>query len=175
MGRPICRFDFTFSNIYLFPWQNGKISQLSSYKSLSPAIIDKFGRIEYHYFENENFKNIMSRMTANPQQIIHNTFFSVISCINSTLKLIGMLGVFFNASPWIGLGAFVIGLPMTIMELRSTDKQQNLRRETTPDKRKEIYIRSLFINKNAVYEMKLFGAKKLYAYSLEDCAKQNYS
>lgn len=82
-------------------------------KALSPAIIDKFGRIEYYYFESADFQDIMSRMTADPQQMIHNTFFSVISCINSTLKLIGILGVFFAASLWVGLGALVIGLPMT--------------------------------------------------------------
>ena len=102
----------------------------------------------------------MSRMTANPQQMIHNTFFSVISCINSTLKLVGILGIFFAASPFVGLGALVIGLPMTILELRSTDKQQTLQKENTPDKRKEGYIQGLFSNKNAVYEMKIFGAKE---------------
>ena len=98
-------------------------------------------------------------MTANPQQMIHNTFFSVISCINSTLKLMGILGVFFAASLWVGLGALVIGLPMTVLELRSTDKKQTLQKESTPDKRRESYIQGLFGNKNAAYEMKVFGAE----------------
>ena len=128
-------------------------------KALSPAIIDKFGRIEYYYFESADFQDIMSRMTADPQQMIHNTFFSVISCINSTLKLIGILGVFFAASPWVGLGALVIGLPMTILEMRSTDKKQALQRESTPDKRREDYIQGLFSNRGAAYEMRVFGAK----------------
>lgn len=128
-------------------------------KALSPAIIDKFGRIEYRYFEGADFQDIMSRMTGDPQQMIHNTFFSVVSCINSTLKLIGILGVFFAASLWVGLGALVIGLPMTILELRSTDKQQTLQKESTPDKRREGYLQGLFGNKNAAYEMKVFGAK----------------
>lgn len=128
-------------------------------KALSPAIIDKFGRIEYYYFESADFQDIMSRMTADPQQMIHNTFFSVISCINSTLKLIGILGVFFAASLWVGLGALVIGLPMTILELRSTDKKQTLQRENTPDKRKEDYIQGLFSNRSAAYEMRIFGTK----------------
>lgn len=128
-------------------------------KALSPAIIDKFGRIEYYYFESADFQDIMSRMTADPQQMIHNTFFSVISCINSTLKLIGILGVFFAASLWVGLGALVIGLPMTILELRSTDKKQTLQRENTPDKRKEDYIQGLFSNRSAAYEMRIFGTQ----------------
>lgn len=149
------------SQIYTFSLgKMGRFLNRRLTKALSPAIIDKFGRIEYYYFENSEFRDIMSRMTANPQQMIHNTFFSVISCINSTLKLVGILGIFFAASPFVGLGALVIGLPMTILELRFTDKQQTLQKENTPDKRKEGYIQGLFSNKNAVYEMKIFGAKE---------------
>ena len=145
---------YTFSLAKMGRFLNRRLT-----KALSPAIIDKFSRIDYHYFENADFQDIMSRMTANPQQMIHNTFFSVISCINSTLKLIGILGVFFAASLWVGLGALVIGLPMTILELRSTDKQQKVQKENTPDKRKENYIQGLFCNKNAAYEISIFGAK----------------
>lgn len=45
-------------------------------KTLTPAIIDKFSRIEYKYYENEQFKDILKRMGQDPQSSIHNTFFS---------------------------------------------------------------------------------------------------
>lgn len=148
------------AQIYTFSLgKMGRFLNRSLTKKLSPTIIDKFGHIEYFYFENAEFRDIMSRMTSNPQQMIHNTFFSVVSCINSILKLIGILGVFFATSLWIGLGALVIGLPMTILEIRSTDKKQILQRENTSEKRKETYIEGLFCNKNSVYEMKIFGCQ----------------
>ena len=128
-------------------------------KALSPAIVDKFTRIEYQYFENADFKDIMSRMTQNPQQTVHNTFFSVVTCISQVLKLIGILGVFFNASLWIGFGAALIGIPMSVLDLRATNKQQRLLREATTDQRMSEYRQGLFADKNSTYEIKIFRAK----------------
>lgn len=129
-------------------------------KSLSPAIIDKFSKIAYQYYENAEFKDVMSRMTSNPQQTIHNTFYSVISCISQVMKLVGILGVFFRASFWIGMGAALIGIPMSVLDLRATDKQQRLLREATADQRMGEYQQELFTNKHSAYEIKIFRAKE---------------
>ena len=127
--------------------------------SLSPAIINKFSRIDYHYSDNAEFTDIMSRMTANPQQTIHNTFFSVINCISQVAKLVGMLGVFFRASLWIGLGAALIGIPMSILNVQATVKQQRLLRKATRDQRMGEYLQNLFSDKHSAYEIKIFQAK----------------
>lgn len=142
------------------------LAKLGSYlkrkltKSLSPAIIDKFSKIAYQYYENAEFKDTMSRMTANPQQTIHDTFFSVISCISQVMKLVGILGVFFRASFWIGMGAALIGIPMSILDLRATDKQQRLLQEATADQRMGEYLQGLFADKHSAYEIKIFRAKE---------------
>ncbi len=128
-------------------------------KSLSPAIIDKFSKIAYQYYENAEFKDTMSRMTANPQQTIHDTFFSVISCISQVMKLVGILAVFFRASFWIGMGAALIGIPVSILDLRATDKQQRLLLETTADQRMAEYLQGLFADKHSAYEIKIFRAR----------------
>jgi len=129
-------------------------------KSLSPSIMDKFSRIAYQYYENADFKDCLSRMTSNPQQTIQNTFFSVITCISQVMQLVGILGVFFRASLWIGMGAALIGIPMSILELRATDKQQRLWREATSDQRMGEYLQELFCDKNSAYEIKVFRAKE---------------
>lgn len=129
-------------------------------KSLSPAIIDKFSRMDYHYYENAECRDVMSRMTANPQQTIHDTFFSVINGIGQVAKLVGMLGVFFRASVWIGLGAAFIGIPMSILNVRATVKQQRLLREATSDQRMGEYLQNLFSDKHSAYEIKIFHAKE---------------
>lgn len=128
-------------------------------KSLSPAIIDKFSRIDYHYYENAGFKDVMSRMTANPQQTIYDTFFAGINCISQAAKLVGMLGVFFHASLWIGLGAAFIGIPMSVLNVRATVRQQRLLREATSDQRMGEYLQNLFSDKHSAYEIKIFHAK----------------
>ena len=102
----------------------------------------------------------MARMTANPQQNIHKTFFSVVNCISQVLKLVGVLGVFFRASIWIGLGAALIGIPMSILEIRATDKKQRLLQEATSDQRMAEYLQDLFSDKHSAYEIKVFRAKE---------------
>lgn len=129
-------------------------------KTLSPAIIDKFSRISYQYYENAEFKDVMTRMTANPQQNIHNTFFAAVNCIHHVLRLVGVLGIFFRASIWIGLGAALIGIPMSILQIRATDKKQRLLQEATSDQRMGEYLQDLFSDKHSAYEIKLFRAKE---------------
>lgn len=145
---------YAFTLGKLGKYLNRKLTQ-----SLSPAIINKFSRIDYHYYENAEFKDVMSRMTANPQQTIYDTFFSVINCISQVAKLVGMLGVFFRASLWIGLGAAFIGIPMSILNVQATVKQQRLLRETTSDQRMGEYLQNLFSDKHSAYEIKIFHAK----------------
>lgn len=129
-------------------------------KSLSPSIIDKFSRISYQYFENSDFRDVMSRMTSNPQQTIHDTFFSVVTCVSQILKLAGILGVFFRASLWIGMGAALIGIPMSVLDLRAAEKEQRLLRQTTSDQRMAEYLQNIFYDKNSAYEVKIFRARE---------------
>ena len=145
-------YSFTLSKL-------GKYLNRRLTKSLSLAIINKFSRIDYHYYENAMFKDVMSRMTANPQQTIHDTFLFVINCVSHVAKLVGMLGVFFRASLWIGLGAAFIGIPMSILNVRATVRQQRLLKETTSDQRMGEYLQNLFSDKHSAYEIKIFRAK----------------
>ena len=123
---------------------------------LSPEILDHLERVEYCFFEDARFHDVMIRMGDNPQQMIHNAFFSVVSSINSVMKLVGILLVFFRASFLLGVGALLLGIPMAVIEVYSTDRQQKLNRENTPEKRKEKSIQDLVEDKNAILEFKVF-------------------
>ena len=155
VGSLIAAQLYQFSIATLIRYLNRRLT-----KSLSPVIIDKFSKIAYQYYENAEFKDVMSRMTANPQQTIYETFFSVVTCIGQVMKLVGILGVFFRVSFWIGMGATLIGIPMSILDLRATDKQQRLLREATADQRMGEYLQNLFTDKHSAYEIKIFRAKE---------------
>lgn len=51
----------------------------------------------------------------------------------------------------------MLGIPMAIIEVYSTDRQQKLERENTLEKRKEKKIQGLVEDKNAILEFKVFG------------------
>lgn len=127
-------------------------------KSLSPAIVEKFSRIAYQYFENAEFQNIISRMTQNPQEKVHSAFRSIVDCVMQAVTLAGILGVFFRASFWIGIGAALIGIPMSVMNIRTVSRRNRALGEATMDQRMGEYQQELFIDKNAAYEIKVFRA-----------------
>lgn len=153
---------FYIASVFLSQIYTFTMSKMGRYLSreltlkLSPEILDNLERIEYCFFEDTRFNDVMNKMGDNPQQMIHNAFFSVVTSINSVMKLVGILLVFFRASFSLGIGALLLGIPMAIIEVYSTDKQQKLNRENTPEKRKEKNIQDLIEDKNAILEFKVF-------------------
>lgn len=150
-------FSVFLSQIYTFSMSKaGEYLYKRLSLSLSPAILDRLNDIEYRYFEDPAYYDIMSKIGDDPQQMLHNAFFSVATCLNGVTKLIGILLVFFKASIMLGIGAVAIGVPMALLEISSTNKQQKLDKETTPEKRKVWNLEALFEDKNALYEFKVF-------------------
>lgn len=163
------------TNLYTFFLSRmGNSLTLNLTKTLTPAIIDKFSRIEYKYYENEQFKDIMKRMGQDPQSSIHNTFFSVIQCINNILKFIGILTAFFSASIIVGIGSIIIGLPMGFIEFKVTDRRQKLLREKTKEARIDDYLQGLLINKDYAYENKIFQNNEYINYLINENRKNIY-
>lgn len=128
-------------------------------KSLTPAIAEKFSRIEYQYFENAEFQNVIARMTQNPQEKIQAAFRSIVNCTMQAVTLAGIMGIFFNASFWIGMGAALIGIPMSVLNIRAVTRRNRTLGEATMDQRMGEYQQELFIDKNAAYEIKIFRAR----------------
>lgn len=128
-------------------------------KTFSPAMLDKFTKVEYKYFEDARFRDIVSRLTSFKQHTIYSLFADLLFSANAVIQLIGILGIFFAASMWIGIGAALIGIPMLILEYRSSNKKQRLLRESTTDQRMGEYLQRLFCDKHSAYEIKIFRAK----------------
>lgn len=128
-------------------------------KSLTPAIAEKFSRIEYQYFENTEFQNVISRMSQEPQEKVHTAFCCVVDCVMHAVTLAGILGIFFRASFWIGAGAALIGIPMSVLNIWAASRRNIALGEATKDQRMGEYQQNLFIEKDSAYEIKIFRAK----------------
>lgn len=126
-------------------------------RSFLPAAVGKFEKIEYQYFEDPSFNDLMARISVNPHEKIRNSFYAIIGCFKNIISLAGILLIFFNVSVWLGLGALIFGIPMFIMELRVAKFNKNINRAITKDQRLEGYMNDLFYDKNCVYESKIFS------------------
>lgn len=150
----------TASSLYGFAWNklNWHLRR-SLTGSLSPAIAEKFSCVEYQYFENAEFQDVISRMSQDPQEKVHTAFRSVVDIIMHLAALAGILGIFFGASFWIGMGAVLIGVPMSALKIYAVGRRNRTLGEATMDQRMGEYQQNLFADKDAAYEIKIFRAK----------------
>jgi ABC-type multidrug transport system fused ATPase/permease subunit len=138
----------------------GRYMNRSLRNTLPPAVIKKLTDIEYHNFEEQKFIDTLSRVGNRPQQyIIYSTYLDILLLIQQLIQLFGILGLFFTASLWVGIGAALIGIPIVILNSYSAEKSSRISRDVTPDQRKAEYLQNLFADKHSAYEIKIFRAK----------------
>lgn len=128
--------------------------------SMTPTVIKKYNDIEYYHFEESKFADIVNHVSNRPQQyIIYHTYFNLLFLIQGFIQLAGILGLFFAADLWIGIGAALIGIPIAILDSHAAEKRARMSRESTYEQRQGEYLQGLFSDKHSAYEIKIFGAK----------------
>lgn len=129
-------------------------------KKQIPVTLSKFRNIKYECFENKNNQNMLRKISENPQSDVLSVFGTMISIVYSVIGTIGILIMFSRASYLLGVVAVITMIPMFILESTAANKEMKLRWNMTTDIRKRFYLQKLFVDKNALQEIKLFDAKK---------------
>ena len=151
---------FSVQIYWLIQPKMGRFMNRRLRNSLTPDVIKKYNSIEYYHFEESKFNDLTNFVSNRPQQyIVYTMYLQIVLMIQGVIQLIGILGLFFSASFWIGLGASLIGIPIAILNSHSSEKKARMSRDTTTDQRKGEYLQGLFSDKHAAYEIKIFGAK----------------
>ena len=141
----------------------GRYMNRSLRNTLPPVVIKKFTDIEYHNFEEQRFQDVAARVGNQPQQaIVYSTYFNLLVMVQEAIKLIGILGLFFAASLWIGMGAALIGIPIAVLDSYAAEKRARMSRDTTTEQRKGEYLQGVFSDKHSAYELKIFRAKNYF-------------
>ena len=141
----------------------GRYMNRSLRNTLPPVVIKKFTDIEYHNFEEQHFNDVAARASNRPQQyIIYHTYLYNLLIIQESIKLIGILALFFAAYLWIGIGSALIGIPIVILDSYSAEKRSRMSRDATTDQRRGEYLQGVFSDKHSAYEIKIFRAKNYF-------------
>lgn len=129
-------------------------------KKQIPVTLTKFRNIKYECFENKDNQDMLQKISENPQSSVLSVFGVMISVIYSVIGTVGILAMFSRASYLLGAVAVITMIPMFILESTAANKEMRLRWNMTTDIRKRFYLQKLFVDKNALQEIKLFNAKK---------------
>ena len=143
-------------------------SRLTRY--MAPDIMDKLGKLEYCDFESLKVQEVLQRISNEPWQNIKGCFVGSMRSIYALLSLGFMLSVYASVSFWLGAGIFLVAIPMLVMNLAGTKRLQSIWRNTTAQTCRIGDLKLLMQNKNAMYEMKIYGSQELIAGKWEEAS-----
>lgn len=145
-----------------------KVLDIRLIRNMAPDILGKLDRLEYGAFESQDVQGILKRIGGEPWQNIKGCFVGSMRTVQTLLSILFMLGVYASVSPWIGVGIFLVAIPMLVMNFSATGRLQALLRDTTMEARRLEDLKQLMQNRNAMYEMKVFGSQEMYAEKWRD-------
>lgn len=131
------------------------------YLKQTPQILSKFQKIKYPCFEKKEYQDMLERISNNPQNDILNSFTSMLSILYTLLYCIGSLIMFLRISLLLSIFAILISIPMYLLEAKSAKIEMDLRWTMTGDIRKRFYLQQLFVDRNALQEIKIFSFKNI--------------
>lgn len=136
----------------------------------TPVLIKKFQNIYYECFEKKDLHDMMHCISQNPQDDIMSVFLSVLNIVYSFIYCLGVLIMFFKVSILLGSVAIIISIPMFYADSNAAKIEMKLRWTMTTDIRKRYYLQQLFVDRDALIELKVYNFKK---YILELIQKYN--
>lgn len=132
-------------------------------EKMAPDIARQLMQLEYASFEERETQELFQKMSGSPEQNIYDCALHTVFTIQKTLTVICSMAVIFVISPWIGLGIVLIGIPMLILGYYEAARSVTVTEKAADARRRMGDLKELLTDKHAMYEMKLFGAEKLFA------------
>ncbi|MDR0286243.1 MAG: ABC transporter ATP-binding protein/permease [Clostridiales bacterium] len=151
--------------ILMFGESSNLISQLNSIscqkalqKGFTDVVLEKFKKLQYWCFEDKDTLDSLERMGTQPHERIYTLFHNTITAFGCLISLIGTAVVFTQVAIWFAIVYFILLAPMLWFDYKFTEAVQRLWNTEMPNWRRRTYLSALMADKNAEFELKLFGA-----------------
>ncbi len=129
------------------------------YRKHTPIIFNKFQTIRYEEFEKKDNQDLIHWMSNNPEGEVIGSFILIINTVYAVVSVIGILITLYSFNWTICLAGALILVPIVIIESLASKKEMNLRWTMTTSIRKRFYVQKLFVDKDALQEIKIFNSK----------------
>lgn len=141
--------------------KNRELFNKNNYKkkiilAISPEILEHLKKLPYDEFESDSSRNLIEKISQDPAGLILNCFSRTMTSFFSLVSIFSSIFVLLVYSVWIGIGALIIVIPMTVLTYYSNVINNNVWNSNSSIRRHEENLRNLTINKHALYEMKVF-------------------
>ncbi len=131
-------------------------------KNFLPDVIDKYNKLEYWQYECSENQDLFQHVNASSYTDIVSVLNISINIVSSVIAVIEVICIFTWAVLWVGLIAGLLTIPLVYFGLSAAYIEMKQRWTMTKDIRKRYYFQSLFADKNALQEIKVFNAKDYF-------------
>jgi len=125
---------------------------------MTPDILDKFKRLDYACFEDEDVRDTLERMSSDPQDKVFQLFLTVLDVIESAIGVIGAAIIFSQAGWWFVAGFAALLIPMIALDFKAANMMNTLFNEQSADERAMHDLGDLLSSKASLFELKVFRA-----------------
>jgi ABC-type multidrug transport system fused ATPase/permease subunit len=129
-------------------------------RQLTSVVLMKFKNLDYACFEDKDCMDSIERMGAEPQLAIYRLYNAVLFSASTLVSLGGTALVFAQVSAWFALGYAVLLAALLWVSFKSIEADRIVWNTDMPNWRRRTYLSALMADKNAVFELKLFGATR---------------
>lgn len=129
-------------------------------RNFTAVVLEKFKNLDYACFENKEVLNSVERMGSEPHMRIYYLFSHTIGALSMLISLAGTALVFTQISVWFSVIYIVLLAPMLWFDFKNVEAMQKLWNTEMPNWRRRTYLSALLADKNAEFELKVFGASR---------------
>ena len=138
-----------------------KVIETKMTRYMAADIMEKLQKLEYAAFESKEAQQVLQRVSNMPWMNISQCFNKTILSLQTVLSIVFVLGVYMTISEWIGIGLFLIAVPMLALNFSATNHYHRVVMDLTEEGRKMQDLKQLIRSRHAMYEMKVFGSQEL--------------
>ena len=118
-------------------------------------ILAKALRLDLEHFENHDFYDKLMRARSEASYRPMSFVTGSLHLVQSTLTLLGYIGLLVRFSPWAVVGLLLAAVPATLVEMYFSRAAFQLRNWRSPDRRRLNYVEYVLANDGHVKEVKL--------------------
>ena len=137
-------------------WLQGRIGGLLVI-DIHVLILEKALRLDLAHFENHEFYDQLMRARSEASSRPLSVLAESLRLVQSTLTLLGFVGLLLRFSPWAVVALLLSAVPATLVEMRFAGAAWKLRNWRSPDRRRLNYVEYVLANDGHVKEVKLLG------------------
>ncbi|MCM1026067.1 MAG: ABC transporter ATP-binding protein/permease [Roseburia sp.] len=127
-------------------------------KKYSLDLMRKISVLKYEYFEEDETRNLISRITDQGWNKVVDGYINLLSMAGSLISVAGISIIVAGTNPLVGGVILLFDIPIVLLAWRNGTVTYEANQETTRYKRNYQYLESVLLSRESVCERKLFHA-----------------